>query len=69
MSNDVRLYECGLRVGDKYSSFMQSRSEGEIDNYVKIMKKCCDKGEIVKMEKLYRCVATTPMSIADESPN
>ena len=63
MSADVELYECGLRIGNKYSSFMQSRNESEIDKYIETMKECCDKGEIVKMKKLYRCVSTTPLSI------
>jgi hypothetical protein len=69
MSNDIDLYECGLRIGNKYSSFMQSRNEREVDLHIEVMKKCCDKGEIVKMKKLYRCISTTPMSAIEKSPN
>lgn len=64
MSNDVDIYECGLRIENKYSSFMQSRSESEIDKYIETMKECCDKGEIVKYKKLYRCISTTPFIIS-----
>lgn len=63
MSSDIELFECGLRIENKYSSFMQSRSESEIDKYIETMKECCEKGEIVKMKKLYRCIDTTPLSI------
>ncbi len=69
MGADVDLYECGLRIGNKYSSFMQSRNENEIDNHISIMEKCCDKGEIVKMKKLYRCISTTPMNVIVKSPD
>ena len=63
MSSDVTLYECGLRIENKYSSFMQSRNESEIDKYIETMKECCDKGEIVKYVKLFRCISTTPFLI------
>lgn len=42
---------------------MQSRNESEVDSYIETMKECCDKGEVVKMKKLYRCISTTPISI------
>jgi len=69
MSRDVDLYECGLRIGNEYSSFMQSRNENDIDSYIEVMRKCCYKGEIVKMKKLYRCISTTPMSVTETSPD
>lgn len=66
MSELVVIYECGLRIGSKYSSFMQSRNESEIDKYIETMKQCCDKGEIVKYEKQFNCVSTTPLIIRGE---
>jgi hypothetical protein len=63
MKDDVILYEVGLRIGDKYSSFAQSKIESEINDYIKIMQKTCSHGEIVKHQMLYRCISTTPLSI------
>ena len=63
MSESVTIYECGLRIGSKYSPFMQSRNESEIDEYIKTMKECCGKGEIVKYVKQFNCVSTTPFII------
>lgn len=63
MSDDVTIYECGLRFDSKYSSFMQSRSEKEINEYIDIMRASCDIGEIVKMQKIYRCISTTPLNV------
>lgn len=63
MSADIELFECGLRIENKYSSFMQSRNESEIDKYIETMKECCDKGKVVKMKKTYRCIDTTPLPI------
>ena len=68
MSKDVTIYECGLRLDNKYSSFMQSRSEKEIDEYVGIMKSSCDRGEIVKIQKIYRCISTTPLNVINTAP-
>jgi hypothetical protein len=65
MKDDVILYEVGLRIGDKYSSFAQSKIESEINNYIKIMQKTCSHGEIVKHQMLYRCISTTPLSITN----
>lgn len=45
---------------------MQSRNESEIDKYIETMKQCCDKGEIVKYEKQFNCVSTTPLIIRGE---
>lgn len=67
MSADVTIYECGLRIDNKYSCFMQSKDESQINDYINIMRKSCDKGEIVKMQKLYRCISTTPLSVLDAS--
>ena len=63
MSQDIIVYEAGLRVGDKYSSFAESRKESDIDEYIEIMQSTCGHGEVVKYQKLYRCVSTTPFSI------
>lgn len=68
VSADVVIYECGLRIGNKYSSFMESKDEEQINSYINIMRKSCDKGEIVKMKKLYRCISTTPLNVIDTSP-
>tara|TARA_R110000822_G_scaffold303388_1_gene428029 strand:- start:414 stop:623 length:210 start_codon:yes stop_codon:yes gene_type:complete len=65
MKDDVILYEAGLRIGNKYSTFAQSKIESEVDEYIKIMQKTCSHGEIVKHQMLYRCISTTPLSIAN----
>ena len=65
MNEDVKIYEAGLRLdnGD-YSSFIQSRNESKVDEYIGIMKAAkCKNSEIVKMEKLFRCISTTPFII------
>lgn len=63
MSESVIIYECGLRIGNKYSSFMQPQSESKVDDYIEIMKECCGKGEIVKYKKQFDCVSTTPLIV------
>jgi hypothetical protein len=65
MKDDLILYEVGLRIGDKYSSFAQSKIESEINDYIKIMQKACSHGEIVKHQMLYRCISTTTLSITN----
>lgn len=32
MSEDVTVYECGLRIDDKYYRFMQHKNESEIED-------------------------------------
>jgi hypothetical protein len=66
MTKYVTVYETGLRIGNKYSSFAESKKESDIDEYIEIMKKTCLQGEVVKYEKLYKCISTTPMSIVKE---
>ena len=65
MSEDVKIYESGLRLDSgEYSSFIQSRNEVEVDKYIDIMKKTKPENfTIVKMEKLFRCVSTTSYTI------
>ena len=65
MSEDVMIYEAGLRLDNgNYSSFIQSRKESEVDEYIDIMKKTkSENSTIVKMEKLFRCISTTPYII------
>ena len=65
MRDDVILYEVGLRVDNKYSTFAQSKIESEVDDYIKIMQRTCSHGEIVKHQMLYRCISTTPVSITN----
>lgn len=65
MSEDVTLYEAGLRGNNgKFYSYIQSRSEFEVDNYIEIMKttKVGDT-EVVKYKHLYRSISTTPISV------
>ena len=65
MSEDVKIYEAGLRLDNgNYSSFMQSRNEREVDEYIDIMKTTkSENSTIVKMEKLFRCISTTPFIV------
>jgi hypothetical protein len=65
MSEDVIIYEAGLRLDNgNYSSFIQSRKESEVDEYIDIMKTTkSENSTIVKMEKLFRCISTTPYII------
>ena len=65
MSDDVTIYEAGLRINGKFSSFIQSQNESEVDEYIDIMKitKTSD-SEIVKHKKFYRCVSTTPQIVS-----
>ena len=65
MSEEVKIYEAGLRLDNgKYASFIQSRNESEVDEYIDIMKKTkTENSTIVKMEKLFRCISTTPFII------
>jgi len=65
MSDDVTIYEAGLRINGKFSLFIQSRNEEEVDNYIEIMKMTkTDDSEIVKHTKFYRCISTTPQIIS-----
>lgn len=63
MSEDVKIYEAGLRLDNgNYSSFIQSRNESEVDEYIDIMKTTkSENSTIIKMEKLFRCISTTPL--------
>lgn len=63
MSESVIIYECGLRLGGKYSEFMQSRDESKVDDYIEIMKESCDRGEIVKYVKHFNCISVTPFIV------
>ena len=65
MSEDVLIYEAGLRLDNgNYASFIQSRNESDVDEYINIMKKTkSENTTIVKMEKLFRCISTTPFII------
>ncbi len=52
MIDDVTIYEAGLRINGKFSPFIQSRNEEEVDNYIEIMKITkADESEIVKHTK------------------
>lgn len=65
MSEDVYIYEAGLRLDNgNYSSFIQSRNEREVDEYIDIMKTTkSENSTIVKMENLFRCISTTPFIV------
>jgi hypothetical protein len=64
MSEDVTLYEAGLRINGKYSQFIQSRNPSEVDEYIEIMLTTkSDDSEVVKLVKTYRCISTTPQII------
>ena len=57
MSETIIIYECGLRIGNKYCKFMQSKDEKKVDEYIEIMKVSCEKGEIVKYIKHFDCTS------------
>ena len=61
MAKDIIIYECGLGINGKCSEFCQSRNEADVDSYIDVMRACCDKGEIVKLKKLYSCISITPL--------
>lgn len=65
MSEDVKIYEAGIRLENgNYLSFIKSRNESEVDEYIDIMKITkSENSTIVKMEKLFRCIFTTPFII------
>ena len=65
MSEDVKIYEAGLRLDNgNYARFIQSKNEAEVDEYINIMKETkSENSTIVKMEKLFRCISTTPFVI------
>jgi hypothetical protein len=66
MSEDVILYEAGLRVDSDYWTSIQSRTESDVDEYITIMKKTKPEvATIVKVVKHYRCISTTPFIIGD----
>jgi len=64
MSEDITIYEAGLRINGVFSSFIQSNDESSVDEYIEIMKTTkIEESEIVKHTKFYRCVCTTPQII------
>jgi hypothetical protein len=66
MSEDVILYEAGLRVDSDYWTSIQSRTESDVDEYITIMKKTKPEvATIVKTVKHFRCISTTPFIIGD----
>jgi hypothetical protein len=67
MSEDVMVYEAGLRVDSGvYWKFIESRTEQDVDNYITVMKKTKpEESTIVKTVKHYRCISTTPFIIGD----
>ena len=65
MGDDVTIYEAGLRINGRFASFIESRNETEVDDYIEIMKTTkTDESEIVKHTKFYRCISTTPQIIS-----
>jgi hypothetical protein len=66
MSEDIMVYEAGLRVDSEYWKFIESRTEQEVDNYITVMKKTKPEvATIVKTVKHFRCISTTPFIIGD----
>lgn len=65
MTEDVIIYEAGLQLDTgEYCSLIQSRNELEVDKYIGIMKQTkLEETTIMKMEKLFRCISTTPFII------
>ncbi len=62
--SDIILYDAGLRVSGRYSPFIQSKNESEVDDYIEIIKTTkTDESEIVKHKKHYSCVSCTPQII------
>ena len=66
MGDEVIVFTAGLRMGGKYSEFIQSKSEADVDEYIEIMKKTKPDGSLItKMIKTYRCISTAPYVIND----
>jgi hypothetical protein len=66
MSQDVTIYEAGIRINGEYCEFIQSKKKSDVDEYIEIMKTTKPKdGEIVKLIKVFRCISTTPHVIYD----
>lgn len=65
MSEDIRIYEAGVRTETgRYSKFITSSVKAEVDDYINIMKDTVsDDHEIVFYEKLYRILSTVPYII------
>ena len=65
---DIILYEAGMRNSDgKYVKFIQSRNQIEVDDYIDIMLTTKPEGfDVVKLEKVFRCVSTIPQIISDK---
>lgn len=62
----ITIYEAGVRLeSGKYSKFIESSKEKEVDNYIGIIGLTApDNSEIVKYIKTYHIVSTTPYIIA-----
>jgi len=65
MSDDVTIYEAGLRLDSgNYAIFIQSKKERDVDQYIDIMKKTkTENSTIIKTVKLFRCILQTPYII------
>ena len=64
--NSLVIYEAGARSpSGKYSKFIESPKQQDVDDYLCIMKGCVPCNfELVKLEKTYHLVSTTPHIIS-----
>jgi hypothetical protein len=61
MSDDLIVYEAGIRIDGKYVKFTESPNKQNTLDYTEIMKVAKpENAEIVLLEKTYRLISTIP---------
>ena len=66
MSEQMTLFECGLRINGRYCQFMESNNRESIDEYINIMRETNPPyAEILFLEKTYELVSSTPYVIME----
>ncbi len=66
MSNDLIIYEAGIRMAGKYCKFTESPDKKNTLDYIEVMKVTKpEKAEIVMLEKTYRLISTVPYVISE----
>ncbi len=66
MSNDLIVYEAGIRINGKYVKFTESPDKQNTLDYIEVMKVTKpENAEIVMLEKTYRLISTVPYVISE----
>ena len=61
MSDDLIIYEAGVRIGNNYSKFTESPDKQKTIDYIEILKVTKpENSEIILLEKTYRVISTIP---------